>query len=186
MAADWHAVLRGPALRNTAVLLVLWEVVGRLDWVAGGALPGLSEILIRLWQDRADYPAHVWATFYGAGLGFLIGNGLAILAGILFALSPAALRVARGVNITLFAIPPIALAPILTLTLSGMGPRIALAAVGCYFVTMTAAVVGLTQYDTRSADLVRAYGGTRWQVLRLVQLRGALPVIIAGLRVAAL
>ena len=50
---------------------------------------------------------------------------------------------------------------------------------------MSATVIGLTQYDTRAADLVRAYGGGRGAVLRLVQLRGAVPAILSGFRVAA-
>jgi ABC-type nitrate/sulfonate/bicarbonate transport system permease component len=171
--------------RNIAVILVIWEFVGRLDLVAGGALPGLTEILIRLWVDRGDYPAHIGATLHGAGMGFLIGNAIAIAAGILFVLAPVSLKIARGVNIALFALPPIAISPILVLTLSGMAPRIALAAMGCYFVTMTATVIGLSQYDRRAGDVVRAYGGGTVRILQLVQLRTALPVIMAGLRVAA-
>ena len=36
---------------NLAIILLIWEVIGRLDLVAGGALPGISEIVLRLWQD---------------------------------------------------------------------------------------------------------------------------------------
>lgn len=168
-----------------ALLLAAWEVAGRLDLVASGALPALSEILVRLWVDRADYPAHVTATLAASGAGFVIGNLLAVLAGLLFVLSPVAERLARGVNIAIFALPPIAIAPILTLTLEGMTPRIVLAALGVYFVTMQATVTGLRQYDSRAADVVRAYGGGRGAVLRLVRLRGAVPAILSGFRVAA-
>ena len=176
---------RWRGLRNAATLLMVWELVGRLDLVAGGALPGITEILVRLWVDRADYPAHVAATLYGSGLGFVIGNLIGVGAGIVFAMSPTALRLFRGVNIAVFALPPIAIAPILVLTLSGMAPRVVLATLGVYFVTMTATVVGLSQVDSRAADVVRAYGGGRWRVMRLVQLPGAVPSILSGLRVAA-
>jgi ABC-type nitrate/sulfonate/bicarbonate transport system permease component len=176
---------RSHGLRNTAILLAVWEIVGRLDLVASGALPGFTEILIRLWVDRGDYPEHLMATLQASGAGFVIGNVLGISAGVLFVLSPVALRLARGINIAVFALPPIAIAPILVLTLSGMAPRITLAALGCYFVTMSATVVGLSQADSRAADLVRAYGGGRWAVMRRVQFRGAVPAIMSGLRVAA-
>jgi len=183
MAVETFAPWRG--VRNAAALLLIWEIVGRLDMVAGGALPGLSEILIRLWQDWGDYPQHVGATLYASVIGFVIGNAIAVAAGVLFALSPTVLRLFRGVNIAVFALPPIAIAPILVLTLSGMAPRIALAALGVYFVTMTATVVGLSQADSRAVDVIRAYGGTRWDIMRRVQLRGAMPSILAGLRIAA-
>jgi ABC-type nitrate/sulfonate/bicarbonate transport system permease component len=66
-----------------------------------------------------------------------------------------------------------------------MTPRIVLAALGVYFVTMQATVTGLTQYDARAADVVRAYGGGRGAVLRWIQFRGAVPAILSGFRVAA-
>ncbi len=166
-------------------LLALWEVAGRLDWVAGGALPSLSEIAARIWADRADYPPHVAATLQASGAGFVIGAMVAVLAGLLFVRFPVTARAARGLNISIFALPPIAIAPILALTLEGMTPRIVLAALGVYFVTMQATVTGLTQYDARAADVVRAYGGGPRAVLRFVQLRGAVPAILAGFRVAA-
>jgi sulfonate transport system permease protein len=167
------------------IALILWEVAGQLDLVASGALPAPSEIWARFWVDRADYPRHVWATLQASGAGFVLGNAIAVLAGLLFVLLPATARVARGLNIAIFALPPIAIAPILALTLEGMTPRIVLAALGVYFVTMQATVTGLSQFDSRTADLVRAYGGTRASVLRFVQLRGALPAILSGFRVAA-
>lgn len=177
--------LHGATFRNLVILILVWEIVGRLKLVAGGALPSLSAILVRLWADRADYPGHIWATVSASSLGFIIGNLLAVSAGILFVLFPTLLRLTRGVNIAIFALPPIAISPILVLTLSGMAPRVTLAALGVYFVTMTATVVGLSQYDTRSADVVRAYGGKDWAVMKLVRLRGAVPDILSGLRIAA-
>lgn len=183
MVADlWK---RHAGLRNALVLIALWEVVGHFKLLAGGALPALSAIILRLWVDRADYPGHIWATLSASASGFLVGNALAITAGILFVIFPVLLRVTRGLNIAIFALPPIAIAPILALTLSGMAPRITLAALGVYFVTMSATVIGLSQHDGRAADLVRAYGGGRWQVLWRVQLRGAWPAILSGFRVAA-
>mgnify|MGYP007000246404 len=70
---------------NLAIILLIWEVIGRLDLVAGGALPGISEIVIRLWQDWGDYPRHIGATLYASIAGFIIGNFFGIAAGVLFA-----------------------------------------------------------------------------------------------------
>ncbi len=173
------------ALFNTAIILALWELVGQLQWVARGALPPPSAVLLRLLVDWKDYPGHLLATLHGASAGFLIGNLVAIAAGTLFALFPVTGRIARGLNVAIYALPPIAISPILVLTLTDMTPRIVLAALGCYFVTMTATVVGLTQTDARATDVVKAYGGGRWAVLRYVQWRSALPNILSGLRIAA-
>ena len=185
MTNDSSLTSRYGWLRNLAILAVGWEIAGRLQLVAAGALPSLSAIAVRFWADLLDYPLHIWSTLQSALLGFIIGNAIAVIAGVLFVLHPVVLRLARGINITIFALPPIAIVPVLVLTLSGMAPRVVLAALGCYFATMTATVVGLTQVDARSLDIVRAYGGTTWATMRLVQFRSALPSILGGLRIAA-
>ena len=171
--------------RNLLILLVAWELLGRFDLVASGALPAPSEIAVRFWADRGDYGLHVLATLQAALAGFVIGNAVAVLAALVFVLWPVTARLARGVNVALFALPPIAVVPILVIALQGMAPRITLAALAVYFPTMTAMVVGLTQIDPRLPDLVRAYGGGEATLLRLVRLRSSLPALLGGLRVAA-
>ena len=166
-------------------LLALWELAGRLDLVAGGALPAPSEIAARFWLDRADYPAHVAATVQAAALGFLAGSVLAVAAALLFVRWPLTERIARGVNVALFALPPIAIAPVLVIALAGMAPRVTLAAMSVYFPVMTASVLGLSQIDPRLPDVIRAWGGGPGAVMRLVRLRSSLPTLLAGLRVAA-
>ena len=165
--------------------LLAWEVAGRFDLIAGGALPGPGAIVARYWIDLADYPPHIIATMKTAAAGFLIGSALAILAGLCFSQWPATAAIAQGVNVAIFALPPIVIVPILVLCLPGTWPRIVLAALGCYFPVMTATVLGLAQADPRSVDLVRAYGGGRAIELRLVRWRGALPVVLSSFRVAA-
>ena len=44
---------------------IVWELIGRLRFVADGALPSVSEILIKFWEDRNDYPEHIFAEASG-------------------------------------------------------------------------------------------------------------------------
>ncbi len=168
-----------------AALLLVWEVAGRLQWVGQGALPAPSAVLQHLWVDRADYPAHVWGTVRTAFAGFVIGNLIAVAFGLLFVWSRSAGRIMSGVNITLFAMPAIALVPILVIALQSDTPRVVLAALSVYYPTMVATVLGLSQVDARLCDLVRVYGGGDWAIVRRVRLRSGLPTLLAGLRVAA-
>lgn len=167
------------------LLLLLWEIAGRFAWVAKGALPAPSAILTRFWLDRADYPAHILSTLYTSFLGFVIGNIIAIAFGLLFVWWRPARRLMAGVNVTIFAMPAIALVPILIIALSGNAPRIVLAALSVYYPTMIATVLGLSQVDSRLADVIRAYGGNEFAVTRWVRFRAGLPTLLAGLRVAA-
>ncbi len=166
-------------------VLLLCELAGQLKWVGDGALPAPSAVLQQAWLDRADYPAHVWGTLRTAFAGFVIGNVVAIAFGVLFVWWRPAGRVMAGVNITVFAMPAIALVPILVIALDGDTPRVVLAALSVYYPTMVATVLGLSQVDARLCDLVRVYGGGDWAIVRRVRLRSSLPTLLAGLRVAA-
>lgn len=177
--------LAQPVFRHLVLGLAAWEIAGDLDLVAGGALPSPSEILRQAWQDRSDYGGHVAATLQAAGVGFVVGNLIAILAALCFVRFSITARLFQGINIALFALPPIALVPILLIAFDGMTPRYILAAIAVYFPTMTAMQVGLTQIDPRIADVVRAYGGGPFSLLWLVRLRSSLPALLGGLRVAA-
>jgi sulfonate transport system permease protein len=167
------------------VLLLLWEVAGQRQWVGDGALPAPTQVMQQFWLDRADYPAHVWGTLRTAFMGFVLGNLVAVVAGLLFVWWRPAQRLMAGVNVTLFAMPAIALVPILVIALPGDTPRVVLAALSVYYPTMVATVLGLTQVDPRLPDLVRVYGGDALAVVRYVRLRSGLPTLLAGLRVAA-
>lgn len=167
------------------VLLALWEVAGRAGWVGDGALPAPSAVLQQWWADRGDYGPHVLGTLRTSVAGFVIGNLVAIACGLAFVRWRLAERCMAGVNVAIFAMPTIALVPILVIALSGDAPRVVLAALSVYYPTMVATVLGMTQVDPRLADLVRVYGGGEAAVMRFVRWRSGLPTLMAGLRVAA-
>lgn len=173
-----------PLLR-ILILLIVWEIVGRLHLIAQGALPAPSAILQQWWQDRAVYPPHIWATLKPALLGFLAGDAIAAAAALAFVLLPTFEGLMRGFNIALFSIPPIALSPVLVITLPGDWPQIVLAAVSVYFPTMVMTLLGLRDIDPRPIDVIRSYGGGDVAVLRWLRLRSCLPGFLSGLRVAA-
>ena len=179
-----------PAQRKaTALGLVLlclvWEVAGRLGWVGDGALPAPSQIAHQAWADRADYPAHIAGTLRTAAAGFVVGCAVAIALGLAYVRWPRLQRAMSGVDVTVFAMPAIALVPILIIALPGDAPRVVLAALSVYYPVMVAVVLGLRQTDARLIDLVRVYGGGEASALRWVRLRGGLPTLMSGLRVAA-
>ena len=129
-------------LGRSATLILLVALGGRragFGLVASGALPAPSAILVRL----LGRPGRL----SGARLGDAAGLDARLShrqcgrrrwpAIALRAVAAAAARLARGINIAIFALPPIAIAPILVLTLEGIAPRVVLAALGVYFVTMT-------------------------------------------------
>jgi len=172
-------------LVKVVLLFVVWEICGDLRLIADGALPSPTAILLQWWQDRDVYPRHIAATVWPACIGFLLGNAIAIAGALAFVLAPALERLMRGFNIAVFAIPPIAIGPVLIITLPGIWPQITLAAISVYFPTMVMTLLGLKDVDPRPIAVIRSYGGGNLAVLRWLRLRACLPGMLGGLRVAA-
>ena len=172
-------------LFRVALLFVVWEICGDLRLIADGALPSPSAILLQWWQDRDVYPRHIAATVWPACIGFLLGNAIAIAAALAFVLAPALERLMRGFNIAVFAIPPIAIGPVLIITLPGIWPQITLAAISVYFPTMVMTLLGLKDVDPRPIAVIRSYGGGNLAVLRWLRLRACLPGPADGQRKCA-
>lgn len=174
---------RGAAV--VLIVLVLWEVLGQFEMVGQGALPAPTQILDQFWMDRSDYPPHLSVTLKAAGIGFLIGNVVAILMGAISARFRSAETLLRGVGVTLFAVPLIAIVPVLLLAFSGITPRVILAAMAVYFPAYIATMSGMRDVDQRLVDVVRVSGGSTTDIVRWIRIRSALPNIVSAFRVGA-
>ena len=96
---------------------------------------------------------------------------LAVLVVLVPLLEKTLLRIA----ITSYCLPVIAIGPVLNIVLNGDAPKVTLAALSVFFTTLVGALLGLRSADANSLDLVRAYGGGRWQALVKVRLRSPCP-----------
>jgi len=175
-------------LRSAAIavaVLLVWEAVGHVPVQGVRVFPPPSAIFWQYVADHDLYLEHIAATVHTAALGFVFGNAAAILAAIAFCRFPVLERVFHGVNVTLFAVPMIVVGPVLVLVLDGGLPQIVLSALAVYFPSMAATLVGLRDVDLRVVDVIRSYGGGETAVLRFARLRGALPSLLAGLKIAA-
>lgn len=168
-----------------AIIVAVWEALGQWELVAGGALPPPSDILRQFWGDRSDYPPHLSVTLKSAGLGFVFGNIVAIVVGVISARWRTAESLFRGVGVSLFAMPLIAIVPVLLLAFSGTVPRIVLAAMAVYYPTYVATIVGMRSVDPRLVDVVRVAGGEEYAVTRWLRVRSAIPHIVNAFKISA-
>jgi sulfonate transport system permease protein len=177
---DWFDRLAGIAL-----MLVAWHLLAVTVLESSRGVPTPWDVLRQLWEDRDSYPPNIETTLREALVGYFWGNLIAILLGLLFELVPVVEGPLLRLAIASFNIPLVAIAPILVVTLSGDGPKAALAALAVFFTTLIATILGLRSADATSLDLIRAYGGGTGTALRKVKLWAALPSVFAGLRIAA-
>jgi ABC-type nitrate/sulfonate/bicarbonate transport system permease component len=166
------------------VLLVAWQVVAVVAFPDSFALASPLEAVRQGWADRELLTTNTWVTLQVAIAGFALGNALALALAVVFVLSPLADRILSQFALALYALPTLVLAPILKVFLDPQSTRITVAALVVFFPTLIAAAAGLRSAGRDSLDLVRSLGGNRWTALYRVRLRGALPGVFSGLRVA--
>lgn len=135
-------------------------------------------------SDHALHEHVLWSLYRVFG-SFLLAAAAAVPVGVAMGMS----RLARGVfdpPIELYRpIPPLAYLP-LTIIWFGIGEsgRIFLIFLACFAPIAINARAGVRSVSTEQIHAAYSMGASRGQVLRLVVLKGALPEIITGMRVA--
>ena len=125
-------------------------------------------------------------TLLEIALGFLGGSALGIGLGALVAQSRWAEIVLRPYLVVSQAVPKVALAPILVILLGyGLAPKVAMAALIAFFPLLENTIAGLRRVDLDSLRLLQSLGATRWQIFTKLRVFCALPLVFAGLRIAA-
>ncbi len=178
---------RLPSLLLFLVLLAGWEGWCRFGGLSPLVLPPPSAVLAtlggeiasgRLWPHLAVTAAEM---ALGLGIGALVGLGT----GILLAEMPALSRLLRPYVLASQLVPKLALGPLFIIWFGfGMTPTIVITALICFFPLMETTLTGLGEVDAARCDLFRMLGASRLQTLLRLKLPAALPVIMAGLRVA--
>ncbi len=93
---------------------------------------------------------------------------------------------AHATLVTVQTVPTVLLAPILAILLGyGIGPKLVVVAIVCFFPIVVNAVDGLRAADAELIRMMRTLDATRVSLFRRVELPGALPSIFSGARVAA-
>ena len=175
-----------PAVAVLALGIGLWEAIVRAQDVQQVLLPAPSDIADTLWTQREALWASVFFTFREALGGFAVGCTAAILLALALARWPLAGTAILPYAIAANAIPIIAFAPITNKWFDpfGMGPKIAIAAIVCFFPVLVNTVRGLRSVRPSSVELMRSYAAGDLEVFRRVRIPSALPFIFTGLKVA--
>ena len=179
-----------PAL-TLAALLGLWQVAA-----ATGALadvlnlesflaPSPAEIASALWESRALLAENAWVTLKEILLGFLCGLAAGLAFAVLMRLSETLRRAFYPLLVASQAIPILVIAPILIVWFGfGIGPKLVVVALICFFPITVNAADGLRSVDTEAIKMMRTLDGTRGQILWRVEAPTALPFVFTGARIA--
>lgn len=118
--------------------------------------------------------------------GFLLGNLAAILIATAFVHKKSLEQAFFPVVVLINTIPVVAKAPILVLLLgNGMEPKIAIAALICFFPTLVNMVRGLESVNPQALELMRVLSASKTETFFKLRLLNALPYLFSALKIAA-
>jgi NitT/TauT family transport system permease protein len=173
-----------PALLLGALLAIWWFVTWR-EYVAPYLVPPPGDVWDVLVEQRADLARHTWVTTYETLLGFVLAALIGVGAAVLIVYSSTMEKAIYPIILFAQVIPKIAIAPILVVWFGfGMTPKVVLAVLIAFFPVVISGVAGLRSTDPELLDLSATMGATRWQTFRKIRFPGALPHLMAGLKVA--
>ncbi|MHB1651600.1 MAG: ABC transporter permease [Desulfitobacteriaceae bacterium] len=169
-------------------ILFLWELVCWLGLVSSLYLPAPSTILVAAWDMilSGELTRNIVASLYRIVLGFLFGGAAGILIGLLLGFSKLAEAVGNPVIYSIYAIPKIALLPLFILWL-GIGElsKVTIISLGVFFPVVINTYSGVKNVDPLLIKVAVGFKANRIHVIRKVILPAALPMIFAGLKLAA-
>jgi osmoprotectant transport system permease protein len=161
------------------------ESAGRRDRQPGAPAAG-AETLRRMWSDRGALARRVWTHLGLCAVALLLGGLLALPLGLYLEGHRRAAEPVIGLLGLIQTVPSLALLAFM-IPLLGVGPLPAIAALWLYslFPMVRNTYTGVRDADPHAVEAATALGMTPGQVLRQVRLPLAAPVLMAGVRTAA-
>lgn len=168
-------------------VLALWEFLVRHYDVPVYLLPGPVAIAQAFADDFATLMAALWGTLSIAVLAFLFAVTSGVAMAILFSQSRIVELALYPYAVILQVTPVIAIAPLIVIWIGydHIGRALLLLAwIVAFFPILSNTTLGLKSADRDLIDLFRLYGASRWQILTRLQLPGALPHLLAAMKIS--
>jgi ABC-type nitrate/sulfonate/bicarbonate transport system permease component len=170
-----------------AVFLILWETASRGGLVDKLFASSPSLIVAKFAEmigDGSIWP-HVAATAGVTAAGFGLAVAIGVPVGILMGRSELINATAEPFVAALYASPQVAFLPLLIIWVGiGFTSKVALVFIGSVIIMIINTETGVAQVDPRLIETARSFTASERQVLTKIVLPAALPIILAGMRLA--
>jgi NitT/TauT family transport system permease protein len=174
-----------PALGIVGLLVLWWAVVVTFQ-VKPFIAPSPGAVLQTLYAKREVLLANLLPTAGEALGGLLIGNLAAIGLATVFVHYRRLQEIFFPVAVMFNSIPVVAKAPILVLLMgNGVEPKIAIAALVCFFPTLVNSVRGLEAVNPQAMELMRVLSASKSEIFFKLRVFSALPFLFSALRISA-
>jgi NitT/TauT family transport system permease protein len=173
------------SVASPIALLALWEAGAIAGVVDTRFFPAPTKIFAALWDliRSGEMLGHVAISVQRILVGFAIGAVPGIAIGLAVGLFPVARAIVQPLVDALFPIPKIALLPMVVMLFGfGEGSKYAIIAIAVVFLVLINTETGVRNIDRIYFDVARNYGASRQMFFTDIALPGALPMIMAGLK----
>jgi NitT/TauT family transport system permease protein len=168
------------------VALLLWAAAVYVFNVPPFIAPSPLLVVTTLYAKFPILIANLLPTAIEAVSGFLLGNLTAILIATVFVHKKTMEEAFFPIVVIVNTIPVVAKAPILVLLLgNGMEPKIAIAALICFFPTLVNMVRGLESVNPQAMELMRVLSASKTEVFFKLRLYNSLPYLFSALKISA-
>ena len=173
-----------PLLGGATLLLVWWALVEILQ-VKPFIAPAPQVVARTVYDKFGLLMSNLAPTAVEAIGGFVLGNFAAIVTAAVFVHSRSVEQAFFPVAVLINSIPVVAKAPILVLLLgNGLAPKIAIAAIICYFPTLVNMVRGLQAVSPQAMELMHVLSASRREVFFKLRVPSSLPFLFSALKIA--
>ena len=169
------------------IILIVWEVVARLEIVNASLFPAPLSVLISGWEllVSGELFTHIGASLGRAVVGMIIGGLIGFALGIFNGLSDRSYRLTDTSIQMLRNIPHLALLPLVIVWLGiDEGAKIFLVVLGVLFPVYVNTFHGIRNVEPGLVEMGKMYKLKGWRLFKEILLPGALPSIFVGLRYA--
>jgi ABC-type nitrate/sulfonate/bicarbonate transport system permease component len=168
-------------------LLLAWELAGDLGAIDVRFFPPPSRIThqIGVLLASGELVANTLASLRRLALGMLLGGVPALLLGLAMGISQRLRAAIDPLISATYPIPKSAILP-LVLLIFGLGElsKVVMVALGAFYPILINTVLGVVNLDRIYLDVGHNFRAGKWQVFRTIALPGALPSIMAGIKLA--
>jgi ABC-type nitrate/sulfonate/bicarbonate transport system permease component len=173
-------------LLSPIIFLALWELCSRSGLLDTRFFPAPSAVMEQFWAlltGGSSLLNDTYVTLRRVAIGFVVGA----VPGVVIGLGMGFVRPLRlfldPVISMLYPIPKSAIMPLLLLIFGfGEASKWVLVAIGVFFPVVLNCMAGVIGINKAYVDVANNYGASRLQYLRFVAFPGALPLMLAGLR----
>jgi NitT/TauT family transport system permease protein len=169
-----------------AIFLGIWAALVYIFKVPPFVAPTPLLVAQTLVSKGGILLANLVPTAIEALSGFLLGNIVAIIIATAFVHKKTLEETFFPTVVLINTIPVVAKAPILVLLLgNGMEPKIAIAALICFFPTLVNMVRGLEAVNPQAMELMRVLSASKREVFFKLRLYNSLPYLFSALKISA-